>query len=51
MQRRPRPVIWKPRYATRRMREQAWAKADLEREQQAKAKPADRSFLRRLFRR
>lgn len=34
---RPRPVIWKPRYATRRMREQAWAKADARREQAAAA--------------
>jgi hypothetical protein len=30
---RVKPVIWKPRYATRRMREQAWAKADLRRSQ------------------
>jgi hypothetical protein len=47
----PRPVIWKPRYATRRMREQAWAKADLRREQAAKAAPARRSLFARLFRR
>jgi len=35
------------------MREQAWAKADLERERDSKrsAKPDERSFLRRLFRR
>jgi hypothetical protein len=26
-------VIWRPRYATRRMRERAWAEADLRREQ------------------
>jgi hypothetical protein len=30
-----KPVVWKPRYATRRMRELAWAKADLERERAA----------------
>jgi hypothetical protein len=35
---KPRPVIWKPRYATRRMRERAWAKADLERERAAQAR-------------
>lgn len=49
---RPRPVIWKPRYATRRMRERAWAEADLRREQAAKkASPARRSLLARLLRR
>jgi hypothetical protein len=44
-----RPVIWKPRYATRRMRERAWAKADLERERQARAAPKRRSLLARLL--
>ncbi|HEY2778078.1 MAG TPA: hypothetical protein VGI77_09245 [Gaiellaceae bacterium] len=39
---RQRPVIWKPRYATRRMRERAWADADLRRERQ--------SLLARLLR-
>src|SRR3954471_18662332 len=29
---KPRPVIWKPRYATRRMRENAWAKGEIQRE-------------------
>jgi hypothetical protein len=49
---RQRPVIWKPRYATRRMREKAWAKGDLERERAAKRSDAPRrSFLARLFRR
>jgi hypothetical protein len=44
-----RPVIWKPRYATRRMRERAWAAADLRREAQAKAAaPESESLLRRL---
>jgi hypothetical protein len=46
----PRPVIWKPRYATRRMRERAWAKADLERERAAREKPAGPSLLARLLR-
>ncbi|HEY8722308.1 MAG TPA: hypothetical protein VIL92_00440 [Gaiellaceae bacterium] len=47
----PRPVIWKPRYATRRMRERAWASADLQRERAAKQTPARRSLFARLFRR
>jgi hypothetical protein len=46
---RQRPVIWKPRYATRRMREQAWAKADLARERATT--PPRRSWLARFFRR
>jgi hypothetical protein len=46
---KPKPVIWKPRYATRRMREQAWAKADLERERAASASPRSRSLLARLL--
>jgi len=48
---RQRPVIWKPRYATRRMRENAWAKADLERERSAEVAPPQRSLLARLLRR
>ena len=48
---RPKPVIWKPRYATRRMRENAWAKADLQREQSARATPRRRSLFARLLRR
>jgi len=44
-------VIWKPRYATRRMRENAWAKADLERERAAKLGTPRRSLLARLLRR
>jgi hypothetical protein len=45
-------VIWKPRYATRRMRERAFAQADLEREQAARAGRPDRgSLLSRLLRR
>jgi hypothetical protein len=47
----PRPVIWKPRYATRRMRERAWAKADLERERHARAAKQGPSLLARLVRR
>jgi hypothetical protein len=43
-------VIWKPRYATRRMRERAWAEADLRREQAQRA--GDRpSLWTRLLRR
>ena len=45
-----RPVIWKPRYATRRMRERAWAQADLRREQ-AQRHDARPSLLARLLRR
>ncbi len=49
---RPRPVIWKPRYATRRMRERAFAKAELEREAQARAgAPLRPSLFARFFRR
>jgi hypothetical protein len=47
----PRPVIWKPRYATRRMRERAWASADLQREAATTKAPARRSLLARLLRR
>ena len=47
----PKPVIWKPRYATRRMRERAWADADLRRERAAKAGPVRQSWLTRLLRR
>jgi hypothetical protein len=46
----PKPVIWKPRYATRRMRERAWTRADLERERAARAAPAAPSLLARLLR-
>jgi hypothetical protein len=47
--RQPRPVIWKPRYATRRMRERAYAKVDLERERGARATTAaGPSLLARL---
>jgi hypothetical protein len=48
---KPRPVIWKPRYATRRMRERAWTKADLERERAAASRLPRRSLLDRLLRR
>jgi hypothetical protein len=41
-------VIWKPRYATRRMREQAWARADLERERRLRVVPKAPSLLARL---
>jgi len=48
---RARPVIWKPRYATRRMRERAFARADLERERAARAAaPVEPSLLARLRR-
>ena len=46
----PKPVYWKPRYATRRMRERAYANADLERERLARAgTPTGRSLLARLL--
>jgi hypothetical protein len=48
---KPRPVLWKPRYATRRMRENAWAKADMQRERKLRATPRRRSWLMRLLRR
>ena len=45
-----KPVYWKPKYATRRMREQAYAKVDLERERHVReAAPAGPSFLSRLL--
>jgi hypothetical protein len=47
----PKPVIWKPRYGTRRMREHAGARADLRREQAVRDAPARPSLLARLFRR
>ncbi|MGA9762222.1 MAG: hypothetical protein WBQ14_07355 [Gaiellaceae bacterium] len=47
---RPRPLIWKPKYATRRMRERAWAKKSLERERTL-AKLRGPSLLERLRRR
>jgi hypothetical protein len=46
-----RPVIWKPRYPTRRMRERAWARRDLARERAARAgrdQPLWRAILDRL---
>jgi hypothetical protein len=47
---RPKPVVWKPRYATRRMREQAWARADLARERATQAGPQRSSLRARLAR-
>jgi hypothetical protein len=45
-----KPVYWKPKYATRRMRERAYANADLEREQRARAAaPVRPSLLSRLL--
>jgi len=45
---RQRPVIWKPRYPTRSMRERAWAKQGLAREEALKrSRPPSR--LRRLW--
>jgi hypothetical protein len=46
----PRPVIWKPRYATRRTRERAWARADLEHERSLRSSPQAPSLLARLLR-
>jgi hypothetical protein len=47
-----RPVYPKPRYATRVMRERAFARADLARERAARAGAPDRpSFLSRALRR
>ncbi len=48
---RPKPIIWKPRYASRRMRENAWASADIQRERTVRATPRRRSLLARLLRR
>jgi len=49
---RQRPVIWKPRYATRRMRERAWAQADVRREEAARAERRPRrSWVAWLLRR
>ena len=46
----PRPVYWKPRYATRRMRERAFANVQLERERQLRAtEPAGPSLVARLL--
>jgi hypothetical protein len=43
-----KPVYWKPRYATRRMRERAFANAELERERRVRA-AAGPTFLSRLL--
>jgi hypothetical protein len=43
----PKPFIPRPKYATRRMRERAWAKADLARERST----ASPSLLTRLLQR
>ncbi len=45
---KPRPVIWKPRYPTRVMRERAFANADLARERAAVQARPRRSLLTRL---
>jgi hypothetical protein len=45
---KPRPVIWKPRYPTRVMRERAFADADLARERAATQVKPPRSLLARL---
>ena len=46
----PKPLIWKPRYATRVMRERAYAQVDLERERTARAsEPTRPSLLARLL--
>jgi hypothetical protein len=46
---KPRPVVWKPSNATRRMRENAWAKAELRRERAVQSAPRRRSWLARLL--
>jgi hypothetical protein len=46
---KPRPVIWKPRYPTRVMRERAWADADLARERAAGAAARRPRLLVRLL--
>jgi hypothetical protein len=48
---RQRPVIWKPRYATRRMRERAWADADLRREEAARVDDRRNRLIAWLLRR
>lgn len=48
MARRVAPVYWKPRTPTRVMRERAWARKALEREQALKSRPGRRSLLTRL---
>jgi hypothetical protein len=45
---RQRPLIWKPRYPTRSMRERAWAKADLERERSLRGVARRGRLLARL---
>jgi hypothetical protein len=45
---KPRPVIWKPRYPTRVMRERAFADADLARERAAAQGATRRPLLARL---
>jgi hypothetical protein len=45
-----RPVYWKPRYATRHMRERAMAKQQLARERALKREPHE-PLLKRLARR
>lgn len=47
------PVYWKPRYATRRMRERAFAKREAAREAAVKREggPTFREWLRSIFRR
>ncbi len=44
----PRPVIWKPRYPTRVMRERVFANADLARERAAAQGKPRRPLLARL---
>lgn len=45
----PKPLIWKPRYATRVMRERAYARVDLERERAASTNRP--SWITRVIRR
>ncbi len=46
-----KPVYWKPKYATRRMRERAFANVQLERERRLRAAtpPGPPSFVSRLL--
>ena len=42
------PVYWKPKYGSRRMRERAFARRELAREQALRRRPRSRSLLARL---
>jgi hypothetical protein len=44
----PRPVYWKPKYATRGMRHRAWVKQQAQREERLKRLPRGPSLSERL---